>query len=133
METKHNTVMFRVKNGILNTFLIIFIFLSVLMIVGKITTGKANICGFRPFYVTSDSMLPEYKIGTILIAKVSHEPKIGKVYAYKNVIGITVVHRLIEITEEGYIFKGDNNDNPDKPVQKEDIDYEIIYAINKGQ
>lgn len=120
--------MTKVKDFILNVVLIILICITVLMIGSKIITGKSNICGYRPFIVQSESMLPNYKIGTLLIAQVTDKAEVGEIYAYKDVLGRMIVHRLIEITDEGYIFKGDNNDFTDRPVDLEDIYYKIIRA-----
>lgn len=133
MSHKKQLSLYKIKNIVVDAIFILLVGVTILMFASKISTGKANIFGYRPFVVTSESMLPDYKVGTFLIAKVTDEYIVGKIYAYKNVIGITVVHRLIDITDEGYIFKGDNNDIPDKPVQKENIHYEIVHAINKGK
>ena len=130
---KQRSLFKRIGNWVVNTFLILLVCISILMITTKIRTGKANLFGYRPFVVVSESMLPNYKVGTLLIAKTTEEYEIGRVYAYKNAIGMTIVHRLIDITEDGYIFKGDNNTLADTPVDKANIQYEIIFAVNKGE
>jgi hypothetical protein len=40
-----------------------------------------------------------------------------------------VLHRVIEINETTVTTKGDNNDNPDKPVNWEFVQGKIIYQI----
>ena len=128
MTFQQEVALKRIKDRILSVIIIILLIISTLMITSKIKTGRANIFGYRPFIVQSESMLPDYKVGTLLIAKVVEDVDVGEVYAYKNALGMTIVHRLVDITEEGYIFKGDNNDFTDKPVQIEDIHYKIIRS-----
>lgn len=118
----------RIKDFVLNVALFILICMTVIMVGSKIITGKSSFFGYRPFVVQSESMLPDYKIGTLLIAQVTDEVEIGEIYAYKDVLGRMIVHRLVEITDEGYIFKGDNNDFTDRPVGIERIYYKIIKS-----
>ena len=118
----------KLKDIALDILLFLLIGVTALMLGSKIIYGKASIFGYRPFIVQSESMLPDYEVGTILIAQVTDDVEIGEVYAYKNAIGMTIVHRLVDITDEGYIFKGDNNDFTDNPVPLEKIQYKIIHS-----
>lgn len=98
-----------------------------------IFTGKATIFGIRPMVVTTDSMVPTLSVGEIIIG-VPVEPEeiqVGDVIAYrageKNLwIQPIIVHRIIEVTDEGFIFQGDNNLKPDATVvTKEQILFKI--------
>lgn len=45
-----------------------------------------------------------------------------------------VIHRLMEITEEGtYLFQGDNNDVSDEAVGRERIGYHILGFFQEGR
>lgn len=105
-----------------------------LFITGKIT-GKPTVFGIKPMIVVSESMVPTICVGDVIIGKPvePEEVSVGNVVAYKvssNVtdsISVTVVHRVIDITEEGFIFKGDNNSECDLIVYPSQILYKIIY------
>ena len=102
------------------------------------TTRVPTIFGYRLFFVVTDSMEPVYTKGTLLIAIPIKEETliVNEVYAYRagqKDIGINpiIVHRLVNINEEDYIFKGDSNTAPDKSVRKEQILYRIIYRFSE--
>ena len=70
-------------------------------------------------YLESGSMAPELPI----------KPHIGSVCAYTH-NGITVIHRIIAESENGYIFKGDANNTIDPvAVQASDISGTMIIGI----
>lgn len=113
---------------------LVFLLLSAasLMFTG-IFTGKATIFGIRPMVVTTDSMVPALSVGEIIIG-VPVEPeeiKVGDVVAYrageKNFCFYPIiVHRVIEVTDGGFIFQGDNNQEPDRNiVTKEQILFKL--------
>lgn len=99
-----------------------------------IITGKATIFGIRPMVVTTDSMVPTLSVGEIIIG-ISVEPEeiqVGDIVAYraeeKNLwLQPVIVHRIIEVTDEGFIFQGDNNPEPDNAiVTKEQILFRFL-------
>lgn len=104
------------------------------LVVTSIITGKATIFGIRPMVVTTDSMVPTLSVGEIIIG-VPVEPeeiKAGDIVAYrvdeKNLwLQPVIVHRVIEVTDEGFIFQGDNNPEPDNAiVTKEQILFRFL-------
>lgn len=84
----------------------------------------------KPFVIMSGSMLPEYPIGAICIIDTDRiSPSEGTVISYdteeKNIL-----HRVVDITEEGYITKGDNNNVEDpEPVKQEQVCGTCVYMI----
>lgn len=58
------------------------------------------------------------------------EPQIGSVYIYEYNSSLNVIHRLVNVTDDGYVFKGDNNTRVDKLVQREQIKYKILSKTN---
>lgn len=104
------------------------------LVVTYVTTRVPTIFGYRAFFAVTDSMEPTFTKGIVLIAVPVKEEKliVGEIYAYRagqkdTGFNPIVVHRLVDITEDGYIFKGDNNVVPDKTVRKEQILFRIIY------
>lgn len=93
---------------------------------------SAAVCGIRPYIVMSGSMEPEIETGSIcFIDGRNRDVRIGDIVAYKTG-DITVIHRVISETDDGYITKGDNNDAADAaPVPAENISGKYYLEIPK--
>lgn len=65
--------------------------------------------------VVSESMLPTLQIGDLMIVKAENEYRPGDIAVYLK-DGITIIHRIVEVRPEGYVFKGDNNAGPDPGI-----------------
>ncbi|MEM1564042.1 MAG: signal peptidase I [Candidatus Bathyarchaeia archaeon] len=84
--------------------------------------------------VSTGSMEPAIPVGSVVIIKpVNPEAlTIGDIICFKveTESPTTVTHRIINITEEGFITKGDANEDPDQwIVKKEDIIGKVIAVI----
>jgi len=72
--------------------------------------------GYWPMIVLSGSMEPSIRIGDIVVVEKSQqEPHIGDVVAYKY-SGMIILHRVINVTGNRLVTKGDANDAPDNPI-----------------
>jgi signal peptidase I len=67
------------------------------------------------------SMQPAIQPGSLVIVKSQTSYDTGEIVAYVDSGGINIVHRIIQVTEEGYVTQGDNNPGPDVPIVYEDI------------
>ena len=69
--------------------------------------------GYKPFIIGGNSMEPDYKkYGVVLIKQGGYdEVGVGELIAYnaEKMGGQPAFHRVIEITADGFITKGDNN------------------------
>ncbi len=75
--------------------------------------------GITPYVVLSGSMEPKVPTGSLCFINehVKYENiKAGDVIAFKMDDGTLVTHRVIEITNEGIVTKGDANNNNDAVV-----------------
>ena len=79
-------------------------------------------------------MVPTLSVGEIIIG-ISVEPEeiqVGDIIAYRAEektlwLQPVIVHRIIEVTDEGFIFQGDNNPEPDNAiVTKEQILFRFL-------
>ncbi len=100
----------------------------------KAVTGYATFFGYKPIYVLTDSMEPVIPAGSWVVCVPVRAEKIavGDVAAYRKENGTrlqpAIIHRVVGITESGFIFQGDNNGLPDSRVVRADqIMYRIIY------
>ena len=99
-----------------------------------LVSGVPTIFGIRPMIVVSGSMEPVLPVGSLVVTKAvtADEVEVGDVVGYwtgNRFIGINpiILHRVIAITEEGYLLKGDNNETADLPVKPEQIIYRVVY------
>ena len=79
--------------------------------------GDSFLFGYKPYIVSTGSMEPEYSTHCIVLIKQDpyEEVRLGDVVAFKSVqLGESeAMHRVIDQTPQGFITKGDNNDNAD--------------------
>lgn len=76
--------------------------------------------GWGTAIVLSDSMVPTFKKGDLLLLKEVEEPKIGDVVVYGRDKSL-IVHRIIELEDEYIITQGDANNAPDPPVSRAQV------------
>ena len=116
----------QIKNTVVNkglTFLLIIIL--ILLILSLIT-------GYKPLFVMSPSMEPAIMTHQFILAKKvhdsGHDMDIGDIITYKLPDGVkTITHRIIQMEDDGYIVKGDNNAEADPyTVRPEWILYKIV-------
>ena len=85
---------------------------------------------YEPVY--TGSMEPAIGVGSVVVIKpVNPETlNVGDVICYSFSESTTITHRVVNITDEGFITKGDANDDPDqRPVKKEEIIGKVILTI----
>lgn len=109
------------------------LFLTALVLT-KAVTGYATFFGYKPIYILTDSMEPAIPAGSWVVGVPTRgeETAVGDVAAYRKENGTKlqplVIHRVVGITESGFIFQGDNNKLPDsQTVSADQIVYKIIY------
>ncbi len=85
---------------------------------------------YKPLVIRSDSMEPTLTVGSIVIAERVYdtsELRVGDIVTYKNPdIPFTITHRIIGVTELGFLLKGDNLKEADEEVRREWIRYRIL-------
>lgn len=100
----------------------------------KISPNKIpSIFGYKPFIVLSGSMESELYKGDLAIVKNvdSKSLKENDIIAFRDDENHVVTHRIIDIVDDGFITKGDNNNNKDSgTVSKEKIEGLYVYKIN---
>ncbi len=83
----------------------------VLFVAGWFVFGPSQFGGPATYVTTFGiSMEPTIHRGDLVIAHHTPNPKIGDVVAYhSNTLNVTVLHRIVDQTPEGFATKGDNN------------------------
>ena len=131
----------KILNTVINVLIVFVLIISVLMAALALTSkssGISNILGYAPISVQSDSMVPTFAKGDLIISKMIDENtqlNVDDVITFATVINgedANNTHRIIKIEEEQgvtlYRTKGDNN-----PTEDEDpVLLESIYAVYTG-
>lgn len=80
------------------------------------------------FQIQSGSMMPEIKIGEVIVLWKSKEYEEKDIITYKENSSYFVTHRIIKVTQNGYITKGDFNNTEDETIVKqEQIQGKVIF------
>ena len=105
----------------------------VLMVAAAAVICGAVLYGIRADVVVSGSMEPGIMTGSLCFTNQrDRDIRCGDIIAYR--LGdMTVIHRVVDITDEGYITKGDNNDDRDNmPVTDGQIVGKNIGSIRNA-
>lgn len=105
----------------------------VLMVAAAAVICGAVLYGIRADVVASGSMEPVIMTGSLCITdQRDRDIRCGDIITYR--LGdMMVTHRVVDTTEEGYITKGDNNDEQDNmPVTDEQIIGKNICSIRNA-
>jgi signal peptidase I len=115
----------------------ILIFILALTILQKVTNNKISLGNVYIFQVVSESMLPKYHAGDVIIVKKENPNllKIGDDITYlgeKNELkGLTITHRIINIRKdkEKYFFttKGTANEFEDPEIIEDNVYGKVVY------
>jgi signal peptidase I len=75
-----------------------------------------SIFGYKPMTVLTNSMKPEISAGDIVLVKETKagDIKKGDILTFQAAGQKVVTHRVAQVTPEGYITKGDNNNVADR-------------------
>ena len=85
--------------------------------------------GYWPMIVLSGSMEPSIKIGDIVVVKRANTlPRVGDIIAYKS-SGLVVLHRVINVSNDKIITKGDANNAPDNPITRNQVIGQLYLHI----
>ncbi len=107
---------------------------TLIIVVGVIFIGL-YICGITPYVVLSGSMEPTIKTGSLCFINKHakyEDTKEKDIIAFKS-NGTLVTHRVDEINDDGFVTKGDNNDNQDGSlVTKDNFVGKNIFWIPKA-
>lgn len=127
-------IILRVIKSIITLFLLVIL---VIVAFQKFTHNKVTIGNLYIFQIVSESMLPEYRIGDIIVVKKTkiEDLKVGDDVTYlgsaKNFDGLTITHRIIDIrVEDGkryFTTKGMSNYIEDPEISEENIYGKVIY------
>lgn len=126
--------LFNILKGIITVILLVLLFVIILQ---KVSNNKITVFGYHIFTVASESMVPVYQVGDIIISKTINpsEINVGDDVTYlgeeSNLKGLIITHRVIEKNEiDGkyyFITKGVANDTQDPKITESNILGKVVY------
>jgi signal peptidase len=116
---------------------------KIILIICAVTVAAVFLIFYRPVSLAGDtlyepvytgSMEPAIPVGSIVVIKPANPEtlKIGDIICFKlSESAITsVTHRIFNITDQGFITKGDANEDPDQwIVKKENVIGKVILTV----
>lgn len=104
---------------------------NVYFIAAKAVTGEQpTLFGWSAAVVISGSMSPAIEVNDMVIIHSQNDYTCGDVIMYKDGDSL-VTHRVEEVTQTGYITKGDANNTADPPVPAELVVGKVALVIPK--
>ena len=126
--------LFRIIKGIITAFLVMVL---IVVVFQKITKNKLTIGNIYIFQIVSESMVPKYQIGDVLVVSKADDSSLnaGDDVTYlgreSNLRGLTITHQIIEKEEKDgkyyYVTKGLANEVSDPKITTSDIYGKVIY------
>ena len=127
-------LLFKIIKWIITVFLCVVLLVVILQ---KFTKNRIALGNIYIFQVVSESMMPEYKIGDIIVTKKANPVslKVGDDVTYvasaENINGITITHRIIKKREANgkyyFVTQGINNAIEDPEISEDNIYGKVIY------
>lgn len=110
------------KRIVLNSFLGLSIALVLMAAAWAVfsNTEDTFLFGYKPYFIASESMEPAFKKHAIVLIKKDsyHNVRTGEVIAFKasQASGKAALHRVVGITANGFVTKGDANKRVDEQI-----------------
>ena len=120
------------KKLLINLLFILILCLIIFIIYSKFFSDSFKIkpFGIQALTVSSNSMMPVFQKGDLIIIKEEKEYKVGDIVTFKDSNGNLVTHRIIEKCENAFYTKGDNNNTKDEEkIDNFQIIGKVVYLI----
>lgn len=123
-----------IQGLILNIIIFVLVIIAILVVysfvqLNVLNREYTNVFGYSLFKTETGSMADTIEIGDIVIVKLGNAVKENDIITFKQ-DGNIITHRVIKMTENEIITKGDNNNSEDKPISESDIIGKVIFIIN---
>lgn len=139
-KIKENKILKTIWNIVYTLMFILVVLMLLVVIMQRATNNTLTLGGFRMFSVVTGSMVPEYEVGAVLLAKeiAPEDIKVGDDIVYQgkkgSFAGKVVTHRVISIEqkEDGnykIITKGIANTAEDPEIDQTQVYGKVICNL----
>jgi signal peptidase I, archaeal type len=124
----------KIISNILLTLAIITLLASIFLFYQNKNKGNVYVFGYKPYIIISGSMEPYLQINSLVIVKKVNfkNIKVGDVISFNtDNIKTSICHRVIKITNEGLVTKGDNSKVADLTIITEkEFNGKVVFKTN---
>lgn len=123
----------KIRSNIIKSLFVVIITIVFINFISIKSDNAFNIIGFRTYTVLSGSMKPKINPGDIVVVtnKANNKLKKDDIITFKEENDV-ITHRIIDIKDNGYITKGDNNNSIDSfIVYPENVIGKVLFHIPK--
>lgn len=139
-KIRENKVLKTIYNIFYGILFVVTVIILLAVVLQRVSNNTLSLGGFKMFNILTESMVPKYQVGDVLLAKTIHpnEIKLQDDIVYRgekgDFSGKIITHQVIKIEEENgeYKFhtKGIANAEKDPaPISASQIQGKIIYKI----
>ncbi len=123
----------RILSFCLTTLLALVLIFNLLSIGSKYFTGDtyADVFGISTAVVISGSMEPTISVNDMVVIQEKDNYAEKDVISYISKNGNLITHRIVDVTDEGFITRGDANDTIDVevPISEDKVVGKVVYVI----
>lgn len=128
-----NKVIKTIEKIIVNLIIVLLAIIAILAILGfcQVNIQKnqyINIFGYSVLSAETGSMSPTIEKGDIVIIKIGDEIKENDIITYKK-DNVLITHRIVSITGDTIIARGDYNNTDDEPIKKDAVIGKEVFVI----
>lgn len=123
-------IFFKMINRILSVllFLILAVCLYLFISLNVLSKNYANFFSYTVFQIASNSMAPTITTNDLIVVKVTKNVGVDDVITFEDG-DILVTHRIIDKTAQGFITKGDANNERDKQITSSQVVGKVIKIM----
>ena len=120
----------KIGNAVFVTVMIFWIALGTYGIVCRAQNRPLNLFGYQFYAIRSGSMKPELHTYDLSIAKKVDVSTLAvdDIITFRRADGLLVTHRIVRVTDAGFVTRGDANSYDDNPITAAQI-----YGKNVGK
>jgi len=115
--------------AIITLVLILVLNISTLWSVNGIKRGEHVKSGYFSAIIGSGSMEPTISVNDLLLIKGSAAYQPDDIITYISSQGSLITHRIMEISETGYITQGDANNIPDEEIPLQRVLGKVFFIL----
>lgn len=124
------SILWRILCGLLTLILGLVLFFNVYTFIARTNSDNPYplVLGYGTAVVLSGSMEDAISVNDLVIYRGQSNYEVGDIVSYNSGTSL-VTHRIVELTESGYITKGDANNTPDSPITKEQVIGKVLLVV----
>lgn len=109
-------------------FFVVGICIYLFITLNVLSKNYASFFSYTIFEIGSNSMAPTITTNDLILVKITKHVKVDDVITFKEADAL-ITHRLISKSADGYVTKGDANNENDKHIGKKQVVGKVIKVL----